>query len=290
MPAQLWLNGKQAGNDPNSNTTLTLVVPEQSGSFTVRPGASASSSVAIQQATIEFTGQVVDAKGAAIANANVHLRHSGLKAQFFKLSANALAQDVPSIAGLAPSGEEPVSSLNLHNPGGAFGYFPIGAIQAPNFAVALSGQFLAQTAGTYVFYLAATEGAQFTIDGNEPVAVRNTQPGLESQFSVGLAAGWHDIALLVYAKTAYAELVLTFTPPAGVRQVINPQLLRGESSTLSAVTSKSGVFTIVAPAWLDQVEAIVTAAPASGGAQSGISAIAPKGEPNFGKVSIAAQQ
>ncbi len=286
VPAQIWLNGERAGNDPNSATDLTFVAPEGADSLRIRPGNSAESSALVQQKTTVFTGRVVNTKGVGIANAKVHLRHSGLEAEFFELASNAPAEEVPSIAGLEAVNEEPVSSLNLHNPKQALSYFPIGAMDAPNFAVRFSGQFLAQTSGSYLFYVAATEGAQLSIDGKHLTDVYKVIPGLEAGTAVELAEGWHDISLLVYSKTGSAELVVTFTPPGGNRQIISSKLLRSESTTLSTLTGEDGEFTIRAPSWLDRVEAIATTLNAAG-RQSGVSEAADKGVSNLGQVQLA---
>jgi beta-lactam-binding protein with PASTA domain len=286
VPAQIFLNGQRAGNDPGSATDLTFVVPEDANSLRIRAGDSADSVVSVQPRTTVLTGQVVDENGAPAANVKVHLRHAGLEAEFFTLTSNTPPDETPSIAGLKPMAEEPASSLNLHNPAQALGYFPIGTINAPNFAVRFSGQFLAQASGSYIFFVAATEGAQLIIDGKQLADVHGAKPGLEAPVPVQLTAGWHEIELLAYSTSGPAELVLSFAPPGGNKQTINPKLLRAESTEPTALTDADGKFAITAPSWLDQIEAIATL-PSRFEPHSGVSALAQSGVSNLGQIRLA---
>ncbi len=71
------------------------------------------------------------------------------------------------------------------------GSFPIGNVTTTNFAIRFSGEFNAQTAGAYTFYVAATDGAQLKVDGTSRPAFASetldrggyrlaTDPGLAS--------------------------------------------------------------------------------------------------------------
>jgi hypothetical protein len=242
--------------------------------------------MAVQGRTTTLTGQVVDQNGAPVRNARVRLRHAGLEAQFIKLPAPPAVGEMPSIAGLTPLTEEPASSLNLHNPAQAFGYFPIGTINAPDFAVRFSGQFLAQASGAYTFFVAASDGAQLTFDGKPIGGVQVAKPGLESPAPVQLTEGWHDVEIVVYSAIGPAQLVVSFAPPGGVKQTISPSLLRAVSGLMSGLTNEQGNFTIAAPVWLDQVEAIAAYSPASG-MQSGLSSPARTGASSLGLIRLA---
>jgi hypothetical protein len=285
VPAQIYLDGERVGNDPNSATELTFVAPEGISLLRIHGGESADSVLAVERQTAVVTGKVVDREGSGVPNARVHLRHAGLEAEIYRLPSAIAGDEAPSLSGLKPASREPASSLNLRDPNQMFGYFPIGAISSPNFAVRLHGQFSAQTAGWYIFYLAATDGAQLSIDGQSIATAHGVKPGLEVPARVELSKGWHDIELLVYAGFGSAELVLSFTPPGGSRQTIAPQLLRAESTDLSTTTDADGSFAITVPAWLDQVEAIAVSESASG-TQSGASEIARRGVPALGQVRL----
>ena len=286
-PAQIYLNGQSAGNDPQSASSLTFVVPEGADSFRIHAGESSDSAVTVQQQTAVITGQVVAPGGAAAPNATVHLRHAGLTARFYQLTATTAADEAPSIVGLPPVREEPASSLNMHDPGGAFEYFPIGSVAAPNFAIQFSGQFLAQTTGTYLFFVAGMAGAQFSMDGRHFANVHSVTPGQEAPVRVELTEGWHNFELLVYAGFGPAEAVLSFSPPGGSKQSIDPRLLRTESSKLAALTDIEGKFTITVPLWLDQIEAITTI-DSPGGPLSGISDPGARGVSNLGQIRLGA--
>ena len=286
VPAQISLNGQRAGNDAGSTTELTFVVPEDANSLQIRAGESSDSAMAIQSRSTTLTGQVADQNGAPVPNARVQLRHAGLEAQFFKLPAPPAAGEMPSIAGLTPANQQPASSLNLHNPAQAFGYFPLGSMNAPDFAVRFSGQFLASASGAYTFFVAASDGAQLAIDGKPMGGVQVAKPGLESALPVQLTEGWHDIEIVVYSAAGPAQLVVSYAPPGGVKQTIGPTLLRAVSGLMSGLTDAHGNFTITAPVWLDQIEAIATVSHASG-MQSGLSPAARTGVSSLGLIHLA---
>jgi hypothetical protein len=286
LPAPIYLNGVRAGNDPLSPADLTFVVPEGVDFVRIHAGDSGDSDVMVQRRPSSVvTGQVVDANGVGVPNAMVHLRHAGVEAEFFQLKAITPAGEAPLLAGLKPDFAEPASSLAIHDPAQALGYFPIGNIGAPNFAVRLRGEFQAQADGSYLFFVAATDGAQLSIDGKPRADVHSVRPGFEAAVPVELSQGWHEIELLVYSSVGSAELVLSFAPPGGVKRIVAPHLLRAESPELAGLTDANGNFSIAVPAWLDRVEAMATVQSASG-SRSGVSGMAGRGVSSLGQIQI----
>ena len=228
FPAPFYLNGRLAGNDAGQPNRLTFVVPDGPTGVALRAGSSAETllNVAAPEA-VRLSGQVSPSTG------NFAVRYSGLRAELFQLNGQ---QTAPALDLLTPVAELPVSSLNLHNPHQAFGLFPVTGVTKPNFAVRLSGEFLAETDGQYQFALTGAEGARLTIDGRPAE-------------SVTLTAGWKRLELIVWQTSGSAELVATYIPPTGVaRQPIPAALLR--ATFTSVKTNEDGQFTIATPAWM----------------------------------------
>ena len=104
---------------------------------------------------------------------------------------------------------------------------------------------------------------------------------------LAIAEQLHAILLGIGGEAAGpAQLVVSYAPPGGVKQTIGPTLLRAVSGLMSGLTDAHGNFTITAPVWLDQIEAIATVSHASG-MQSGLSPAARTGVSSLGLIHLA---
>jgi YD repeat-containing protein len=258
------VNGEPLGVDSTPLYELTFTVPSgvPNLAFTATVTDSAGNqataaplSVAVQSdGHTTITGRVVDGDGNPVEGAVVDLLSPGLEAEFFNFVQPLAA--LPDLSGRTPDRVTRVTALNLRNPGGVFGFDPLGSDLAPDYAVRFTGWIEVTTAGKHQFFLGAHEGARLKI-GDSTVVDLSTSKGVyqEDSGAVDLTPGQIPIEVTYYEGAGNSELQLTYIPPGGERQVVSPsQLVPGWQPFVTA-TDALGMFTVRdVPTALDVVQ------------------------------------
>ncbi|WP_165920171.1 autotransporter domain-containing protein [Chthoniobacter flavus] len=112
---------------------------------------------------------------------------------------------------------------------------------ANNLEVEWSGQFLAQTAGSYTFGTASDDGSMLFIDGNTIVNNNFFQGVTERSGSVTLTQGLHDITIAFYQGGGGYGLQAFYTVPGAPSQTPLPNSLLFAPHSNVSIGSLSGV-------------------------------------------------
>ena len=126
---------------------------------------------------------------------------------------------------------------------GALFDFPSAGFPAPynsgatNFVTRWTGQFLAETAGTYRFFTTSDDGGSIWINGN--LVVNAPTAGTDRTGTITLSPGWQDITIGFQQGTGAYSLTSSYTPPGGYKLPLPNALLRS-TPVVAGLSGDSG--------------------------------------------------
>ncbi|MGH1421062.1 MAG: PQQ-dependent sugar dehydrogenase [Hyphomonas sp.] len=152
-----------------------------------------------------------------------------LKAEFF--DAPTSVQQLADIDFDAePIHTEYVNSINASTQGALFEGGPV-----DNFAARYTGQFSAEQAGDFTYFLNSDDGSQLYIDGQLVIDNDFTHGAQEKTATITLAAGVHEIEVRFFERAGAAVIDLDWDPGTG-----RTQMLFAEDNALNAIEGTSG--------------------------------------------------
>ncbi len=188
-------------------------------------------------------GLVVDPDTNPVAGADVALKLSGLKAEFFDFTVPL--SDFPDLTGLAPDETKRVSAINFINPNNLLSLDTFGVGLSPDFAARFTGLIQASTSGSYTFTLGADDGAKLTINGTPVVEVVGSDNFTEATGDITLSAGTLPIEIDYFQADGSAELTLAVRAPQdSTESIVPPSDLLQNPDPFTILTGVDGLFSI----------------------------------------------
>jgi len=243
-------------NDVNIGTILTppyeflFTVPYSTDTLSFEANAmdssgnNATTSKTISVITDALTtveGSVVDIDLVPVANADIAIKLSGLKGEFFDF--NNQLTTFPDLAGRTPDVTKLISAINFINPNNTLSLDTFGVDLSPDFSARFTGQIQLPASGAFTFKVGADDGARLTIDGTQVVEVIGTGEFTEDEGTIHLSAGTKLIVIEYFQGVDDAELQLTVTTPSGETSIVSPSDLIQNSDMFATQTSIDGQFT-----------------------------------------------
>lgn len=266
---EFLVNGVQFGAVTNTPFELPFTIPAGIASLTLRADArdAAGNVRTIGETVVQIavdprttvSGRVVDTSGAPVAGAQLDVRLSGLRGEFFRFDKPPAA--LPDLTGRVPDLSRFISSVNMRNPNRVFGNDPFGLGFGSNYAARLLGWLRIAHEGSYTFTLGADEGARLIVNGATVVDVAGDTNSLqEASGKVSLPSGLVPIEIRFYHSRGFGELQLSYTSLGGDRQVVPEDWLVAAGDPIFAIGGEPGGFVISGmPSNVDRVWVNATA-------------------------------
>ncbi len=137
---------------------------------------------------------------------------SELNAQFFTIGAVSSLSQINFNA--APAFETTVGKIEYAD--GSGGFWQGGP--SDRFAAKFEGEFTAESAGNYTFYLSSDDGSVLFIDGQQVINNDGLHAFQQQTATVNLSAGAHDIEVRYFENTGNAGLDLDWAGPGFGRE------------------------------------------------------------------------
>jgi hypothetical protein len=116
-------------------------------------------------------------------------------------------------------------------------YFQVTPLSRP-YSVEWQGKLLVPTAGTYRFGLEAATSAELFLDDKSVVTTQ--QPGYQTEGTISLTAGPHDLRLRYLDNQMYSHVYLYWSPPGRGMEVIPPENLLPPHPTTLPYPTRGG--------------------------------------------------
>lgn len=190
-------------------------------------------------------GTVVNSSGAAVAGANVAVKLTGLKGEFFDFTSPLTT--LPDLSGRTPTLVKPVSAINFRNPNNLLAADTFGVGLAPDFAARFRGLINIPAPGIYTFTLGADDAARLLVNGAPVTEVPASGDFIETSGTVSLPAGNLPIEVQYFQSVGDAELQLSYssvTGTVGEKRIVPPTALLQDTDQFTAVTGATGAFSI----------------------------------------------
>lgn len=163
-------------------------------------------------------------------------RGGDLRAETFALGAGVSSLDQINFTA-APIDTRFVARID-ESTNGAFA----AGLPSDNFAVRYTGEFIAESAGTYTFFLTSDDGSRLFVDGALVIDNDGLQSATQSQVSIPLTAGQHAIEVRYFEATGAAVVDLDWAGPGFARtQMVFDSSLLPIANADSASTAPSVV-------------------------------------------------
>jgi hypothetical protein len=251
--SELLVNGSVLAQDASAPYRFTVTVPASISELTLEASIRDAQGTLTMSSPVRLLvvpdphttviGRLVDADGRPVANENVRVAVSGLRAEFFDSAAPLSA--LPDLRGQAPTRTGLVSAINARMTGGVFGIDPYGLGMDPDYAARFTGYITIETSGEYTFQLGVDDGARLVVGGETVVQMPSGTSVFQTRSgSIPLAAGLVPIEITYYQSLGDAELQLLYEPPGEALQVVPPKRLQVTPDELQVRTNDLGQFAI----------------------------------------------
>ena len=235
----ITLGGTIAGSGGFTSTDSGTLTLAGANTYTGPTTISAGTVIADQNTPLGVNSDATVAAGASVNVQGILAPGVGLLGQYYNVAPQSasfvsLAALNSSLAGMTPALTALSSTSSLNN---SFDFDTTGdAFPAPynanatNFEAVFTGDFTAQSAGTYTFDTASDDGSMLFIDGNVVVNNNNFQGVVTQTGTVSLSAGLHSIVIAYYQGTGGYGFYADVQVPGGTLVRI-PNALLGALST-----------------------------------------------------------
>jgi autotransporter-associated beta strand protein len=243
----LLISGTGGLTQAGSDTLLVSAANTYTGPTNINQGT-----VQAQNNTALGTGVVTVASGAVLQVIPGPGSTPGLLGQYYNIAPNSnnfvsltalnnsLAGQIPALTAIAPPTLTSTNTFDFSTSGNGFpAPYTTGAT---NFEGVWTGNFNAQTTGTYAFDTGSDDGSMIFIDGNVVVNNNAFQGVTQKGGTVNLTAGLHSIVIAFYQGGGGYGLYADVTVPGGSSQRLPLSLLSypGGSSTNLTIGSLTG--------------------------------------------------